>query len=197
MNRGIQRFIPIIFLIVIVGLVIAAAISVVGIFTNNNANDSSETVDKSNEALLSTTADRSVHMTVRGEIVGDETFRSYVVNVTPAKREFTRYKGYLEQPLVNKVYENNTKAYDEFVHALGRANLSKGQPLTGDKDDTRGICADGILYEFEIMKGTESIKRLWTSTCGGSEGSLDGDAGLLQALFLAQVPDAELYIGKD
>jgi hypothetical protein len=197
MNRGIQRFIPMIFLIVIVGLVIAAAVSVVRIFTNNDANQATEQVDKSSEALLSTTADRSVRMTVRGNIVGDEVFRSYRVVVTPSKREFTRYKGYLEQPLVNKTYENNTKAYDEFVHALARANLAKGQSLTGDTDDTRGICADGILYEFEIINGASTLKRLWTTTCGGVAGSLNGDVELLQGLFLAQIPDAEDYIGKD
>lgn len=197
MNRSIQRFIPIIFLIVIVGLIIAAAVSVVQIFSNNDANPSSQVVDASNTALLSTTAERSVRMTVRGEIVGDEAFRSYRVVVTPSSRDFTRYKGYLEQPLVNKTYENNVKAYDEFVHALALANLAKGTALSGDADDTRGICADGILFEFEIMNGTSTVKRLWTTTCGGSKGSLAAEATLLQDLFLAQIPDANQYIGKD
>jgi len=198
MNRGVQRFIPIIFLIVIVGLIIAAAVSVVRIFTSdNNTPQSSQTADISSEALLSTTADRSVKMTVRGPIVGDDTFRSYQVSVTPGKREFTRYKGYLEQPLVNKSYANNTKAYDEFVHALGRANLAKGEGLKGDADDTRGVCAGGILYEFEIINGTNTVKRLWTTTCGDAKGSLTASAGQLQQLFLVQVPDAKQYIGKD
>lgn len=197
MNRGIQRFIPMIFLIVIVGLIIAAAVSVVRIFTSSDQGQSTEQIDRSSEALLSTTADRSVRMTVRGNIVGDDVFRSYRVTVTPSKREFTRYKGYLEQPLVSKTYANNTKAYDEFVHALGRANLAKGQALTGDADDTRGVCADGVLFEFEIINGATTVKRLWTTTCEGAKGSLNGDVGLIQELFLAQVPDAEDYIGKD
>ncbi len=198
MNRGIQRFIPIIFLIVIVGLVIAAAVSVVRIFTSHDdTNQTSQVVDTSNSALLSTTADRSVRMTVRGQIVGDETFRSYQITVSPSKREFTRYKGYLEQPLVSKTYENNAKAYDEFVHALARANLAKGKALTGDADDTRGICASGILYEFEIINGSSTVKHLWTTTCGGVKGLLAADAGQIQQLFLAQIPDADQYIGKD
>ncbi|MDB5177743.1 MAG: exported protein of unknown function [Candidatus Saccharibacteria bacterium] len=198
MNRGLQRFIPIIFLIVIVGLIIAAAVSVVRIFTtDNNSTETSQVADTSGEALLNTTADRSVRMTVRGQIVGDEAFRSYQVVVTPGKREFTRYKGYLEQPLVSKTYENNTKAYDEFVHALGRANLAKGTALAGDADDTRGICAGGILYEFEIMNGSSVVKRLWTTTCGDAKGSLVANAGQVQQLFLAQIPDADDYIGKD
>jgi hypothetical protein len=197
MNRGIQRFIPIIFLIVIVGLIIAAAFSVVRIFTANDSSQTSQVTDTSNDALLSTTADRSVRMTVRGQIVGDETFRSYRVTVTPSKREFSRYKGYLEQPLVNKSYENNTKGYDEFVHALARAQLASGTALTGDEDDTRGICSGGILYEFEIINGASVIKRLWTTTCGDAKGSLKANVGSLQELFTAQIPDADDYIGKD
>jgi len=197
MNRGIQRFIPMIFLIVIVGLIIAAAVSVVRIFTSNNDQQTSQVVDTSNQALLSTTASRSVRMTVRGEIVGDETFRSYQIVVTPGKREFTRYKGYLAEPLSDVTYQNNTKAYDEFVHALSRANLAKGTPLKGDADDTRGICANGILYEFEIINEDKTIKRLWTTNCDNAKGSLAADAGQLQGLFLAQVPDANKYIGKD
>jgi len=197
MNRGIQRFIPIIFLIVIVGLIIAAAVSVVRIFTSNNATEPTQTTNISSEALLSTTADRSVRMTVRGQIVGDDTFRSYQVTVTPSKREFTRYKGYLEQPLVGKTYANNTKAYDEFVHALGRASLAKGESLKGDADDTRGVCAGGILYEFEIINGSNTVKRLWTTNCGDAKGSLAANVGQLQQLFLAQVPEAKQFIGKD
>jgi hypothetical protein len=197
MNRGVQRFIPIIFLIVIVGLIIAAAVSVVRIFTSNNDQQSSQVVDTSNQALLSTTANRSVRMTVRGVIVGDETFRSYEVLVTPGKREFTRYKGYLAEPLSDVTYQNNTKAYDEFVHALSLAGLAKGTALKGNADDTRGICASGILYEFEIINEGKTIKRLWTTNCGGIKGSLTADPGQLQGLFLAQVPDASQYIGKD
>lgn len=197
MNRGIQRFIPIVFLIVIVGLIIAAAVSVVRIVTSNNDQQSSQVVDTSNQALLSTTAGRSVRMTVRGEIVGDETFRSYQIVVTPGKREFTRHKGYLAEPLSDVTYQNNTKAYDEFVHALSLAGLAKGTALTGNADDTRGVCAGGILYEFEIMNEAKTVKRLWTTNCANIKGSLTADAGQLQGLFLVQVPDASQYIGKD
>ncbi|MDB5165187.1 MAG: exported protein of unknown function [Candidatus Saccharibacteria bacterium] len=197
MNRGVQRFIPIIFLIVIVGLLIAAAVSVVRIFTNNNADETSQVIDVSNEALLNTTADRSVRMIARGAIVADEAFRSYQIIITPGMRDFNRYQGYLAQPLVSKQYENNTKAYDEFVHALALAGLAKGTPLAGAADDTRGVCAGGIVYEFAIMNGKSTVKRLWTSTCDTAKGSLVADVGQVRGLFLTQIPDADQYIGKD
>ena len=197
MRRGIQRFIPIIFVLVIIALIIAAAVSVVRIFIGGGGEPTTSVTDTSSQALLSTTADRKVRMTVRGQITGNETFRSYKITVTPSYRIFTRYKGYEDSPLVNKTYDNNVKAYDEFVHALSQANLPKGAALTGNADDTRGICAAGVLYEFEIMNGDSVIKRLWTTTCSGNKGSLSGDVGQLQQLFLAQIPDAGDYIGKD
>lgn len=196
MKRGFQRFIPIIFVLVIIALIIAAAVSVVRIFTGGGEPTTSVT-DTSSQALLSTTADRKVRMTIRGQITGDETFRSYQVTVTPGSRTFTRYQGYQGSPLVSKTYDNNVKAYDEFVHALSQANLPKGTQLTGNADDTRGICAAGVLFEFEIMNGDSVIKRLWTTTCSGNKGSLAGNVGQLQQLFLAQIPDAGDYIGKD
>lgn len=197
MNRGITRFIPIIFIGLIVVLVIAAIVSVVRMVIGNNDQSTSQVLDTSNQALLATDSNRSVRMTARGKIVGNETFRSYRVAVRPDQRTFARYKGYLEQPIVAKKYDNNTKAYEEFVYALSRAGLAKGTVLTGEANDTRGICANGIVYEFEIINGSKVIKRLWTSTCPEAKGSLVADVGLLQQLFVSQIPDAAEYIGKD
>ena len=69
--------------------------------------------------------------------------------------------------------------------------------MSGDANDTRGVCAGGILYEFEIREGDNAVKQLWTSTCKGSPGSLKASADQLRELFLAQVPDARQYIGKN
>ncbi|MEP6710503.1 MAG: hypothetical protein ABJA64_02195 [Candidatus Saccharibacteria bacterium] len=191
-----QRIIPFAFILVILILIIAAITAVVRVVFNNNAPTTS-VVDTSSVALLSTTAEHKVRMTVRGPIVGNEQFRSYQVTVTPDSRDFVRYSGYLDQPLVSKHYGNNVKAYDEFVHALSKANLNKGAALTGDADDTRGICATGQVLEFEIISGDTVTKRLWTSTCKASPGSLATDSTQLRVLFLAQVPDANNYIGKN
>lgn len=197
MNRGVSRFIPIIFIIVIVVLLIAAGISIARMALGGGESAETEQVDNSQSALLSTDTARSVRMTVRGEIVADENFRSYQVTVSPETRTFVRYKGYLDAPLVEKQYKNNTKAYEEFVFALNRAEMTNGTQLTDEANDTRGVCADGIVYEFEILNGTQVVKHLWTTSCRGIGGSLRANAGNLQQLFLAQVPDADKYIGKD
>lgn len=196
MKTGVQRFIPIIFLLVVVALIIAAIVSIARVFIGSGE-PTTPVSDTTTSVLLDTSDSHAVRMTVRGQIVANEDFRTYQVTITPGSRDFTRYKGYLEQPLQTKHYGNNVKAYDEFVHALDKANFAKGEPLTGDANDTRGVCADGVLYEFEIMEGDNTFKQLWTTTCKGSVGSLKASADQLKQLFLAQVPGATQYIGKN
>jgi hypothetical protein len=65
-----------------------------------------------------------------------------------------------------------------------------------DKDSTLGICATGRVYEYEIIDGDTTVKRLWTSTCKGSPGSLKASADQLTNLFVAQIPDANNALGK-
>ena len=84
----------------------------------------------------------------------------------------------------------------EFVYALDKANLPLGTQLSEEKDDTRGICATGRIYEYEIIKGEEVVKRLWTSTCKGSPGSLQASADQLTNLFKVQIPDANKVLSK-
>jgi len=190
MKRSVaQRIIPFVFIIVIVGLAIAAITSVVRMVFTSDAPVAVRS-DVSGDTLLSTAVGHKVRMTIRGPIVGNEEFRSYQVTVTPDSRSFVRYSGYLNQPIGSKQYGNNVKAYGEFVYALSRANLAKGAALSGDADDTRGICASGQVHEFEIVDGDNVVKRLWTSTCKGSAGSLAADSNVLRTLFLAQTPDA-------
>jgi hypothetical protein len=129
-------------------------------------------------------------MTVRGPIVANEQFHSYQMSINSLSRSLTTYQGYLEQPIASKAYDNNLKAYEQFVYALDKANYMNGDELTGDKNDTRGICATGLVYEFEVLNADATVKRLWTSTCKGSSGSLKASVSQIGDLFRAQIPDS-------
>lgn len=188
MYRGSSsRIVPIILIIVIIAIVIAIAVSIIrAVFGGGSAQPSGS--DTSRQELVATSVDRSVRMTVRGPIIASEQFRSYQLTVSPDSRKFTTYQGYLGQVIDTKDLGNNAKAYEEFVYALDKANLMNGTALSGAKDDTRGICATGYVYEFEIRKGDSPLKRLWTSTCSGSRGSLDASLNQVKNLFLRQIP---------
>lgn len=194
-----SRIFPIALVLIITAVVIASLVSLTRVVFFNDADPKVDTVsqaDAGRQALLNTEADRVVRMTVRGAIVADEQFRSYQISVTPSSRTLTTYTGYLDKKVDEVALGNNIPAYEEFVYSLDRANLAKGVELTGDKNDTRGICATGQVYQFVTMKTDKVVKNLWTSTCRGSRGSLDANVDQLKALFVNQIPNASDLIRK-
>lgn len=184
-----SRILPILLVLIVVAIAIAGLVSLGRMIFGGESADPNQ-VDVGREALLNTSVDRSVRMTVRGPIVADEEFRSFQVTISPTSRRIVTYSGYLENTIETKQYSNNVKAYEEFVHALDKANMMNGQAFEGEKDDTRGICATGNVYEFEVVRGGESVKRLWTSTCKGSPGSFKASVKQVESLFLEQIPDS-------
>lgn len=196
-NYKSSRIIPIALILIITAIAIAALVSLARVvfFSEDSSQDTAQ-VDISREALLSTSSDRSVRMIIRGPIVADESFRSYQIRVSPGTRNLTTYTGYLDSQIDSINLGNNIPAYEQFVYALDKADLSKGAELSGDRNDLRGICATGKVYEFQILKADKSVKSLWTSTCKGSQGSLDASVSQLTDLFTSQIPDARSVISK-
>jgi hypothetical protein len=191
-----SRVVPIVLVLIVVAIAIAVLVSVGrAIFGGGSAQDTSK-VDLGVESLLNTAVDRSVRMNVRGPIVADENFRSYQIAVDSSSRRMTTYSGYLDKTIENVQLGNSAKGYEELVYALNRANLMKGVELDDDKNDTRGICATGRVYEFEVLQGNSVIKRLWTSTCKGSPGSLKASVTQIQKLFNDQIPDSRKTLSK-
>lgn len=193
-----SRIFPVILVLIIIAIAIAALVSVGrAIFGGGGEQPAQQSqVDTSRDSLLNTALGHSVRMTVRGPLVADEAFRSYQISVSPDNRSLTTYSGYLERSLETKQLGNNTRAYEEFVYALDKATMVKGEAFTGEKDDTRGICATGKVYEYEILNAGATVKRLWTSTCKGSPGSLKASSKQLEALFHEQIPDRKTLLNK-
>ncbi len=192
-----SRIIPIALVLIISAVAIAGLVSLArAVFFSGNSSQTVTQVDVSREALLSTAVNRSVTMTVRGAIVADEQFRSYQITITPTTRTLTTYVGYLDTKVDQITLGNNTPAYEEFVYALDKANFVKGTELTGDKNDRRGICAIGTVYEFAVLKDNASVKTLWTSTCKSIKGSLSANVTTLTNLFVSQIPKAQPLINK-
>lgn len=199
MQRNGAKFFPLIIIIVIVALVIAAIVSIGrAVFNSGDGNDTEQTaqLDENRAALLNTSTGRSVTMTVRGPIVAQENFTSYRISASNSERSMLIYKGYLEEQTNGKTLGNNTQAYEEFVYALDKANMMQGKASSSDDEakDLRGICAGGYLYEYAVLSGGNEVKKLWTSTCDGSKGTLDASTDQLSGLFLAQIPGSNELI---
>ncbi len=189
------KFLPFIIIIMIVLIVIFAIISIAKALISQKAPTEQRSFYESAKTELLTTDDsRAVSMLVRGEIVGNEDFKSHRITVSPSQRKIEVYKGYSQQTIFSKSFSNTPKAYEEFVYALERANLVKGVPFEVEADNTRGICAEGTVYEFDLLVSNQSIDHLWSSTCKGSKGSLVANSDQIQRLFLRQIPNAEKLI---
>lgn len=189
-----SRTLPILLVAVIVIIAIVALVSLARVVFFSGSSSQPVEADTSQAALLSTTTEHSVQMTVRGPIVADEQFNSYRMTISPNSREITTYNGYLDRVVDRIRLGNNIPAYEEFVFALDRASLAEGEEYGDERDDIRGVCATGKVYEFSILENNESVKTLWSSTCRGASGSLDASATQLIRLFNSQVPDADELI---
>ena len=189
-----SRLFPIFIVLVIIIIIIVAIISIGrAIFSGAQKDDTaSEQQDAGRTALLDTSPTHSVRLTVRGPIVAQEEFASYQINISPSQRAMDVYKGYLDDVQRSKTLTNNKNAYEQFVYALDKANMMKGdEPTDDDKNDLRGICATGYVYEYSVRADDQTVKRLWTSTCDGSKGTLQASTKQLNDLFLAQIPKAD------
>lgn len=189
-NYRTSRILPTILTIVVIIVVIAGIVALARIlFTGaGGSSSSSQETNVAQQSLLNTTDGRAVRMTVRGPIVADEDFRSYRITISPSSRQFEAFKGYLDVTTDQQTLSNNTAAYEEFVHALDKANLATGKQFEGEKNNVRGICATGKVYEFTILSAGDAEAMFWASTCGGSPGSLRGSSSQLSQLFLNQIP---------
>lgn len=185
------------FITLVVIVVVIIAIVSIGRAIFGGGGESSETEeeqDRGRSTLLTVAEGNSVRLVVRGPIVAEEEHQSYSIEASPSSREMTVYKGYLDQVKKRKELSNNRRAYEQFVYALDKANMMLGEvPTDDEKNDLRGICAGGYIYEYSVLTAGSPVKRLWTTTCKGSPGSLNASVEQLNSLFWAQIPgSAEL-----
>lgn len=186
-NSGVQRIIPIALVLIVIVIAVAALFSVGrSIF---GSDDAEEVVNTGQEALLNTSLDRSVRLTVRGPIVADEDFHSYTITATPTSRTLTTYQGYLDNQVDQVQLPNNSRSYEQFIYALDRASMMEASALEGDSNDVRGICATGRVFEYEVLQASNVIKKLWTTSCKQIKGSQKADNRRLSELFRVQIPE--------
>lgn len=189
-----SRFLPVVVIIIAVALIVAALVSIGQlIFNGESEAPVGETTDLSAE-LLTVGGNRGVSMTVRGPIVADEKFRSYQIVITGDQRQITSWEGYNQNDTIdNRTLTNDEKAYRQFVNALNYAGFIKTDQV--ESDDTYGLCADGRVYDFEILAGSSVIDHRWTTNCG-IKGSFRGNGDAIRSLFIDQIPDAEDIISE-
>jgi hypothetical protein len=194
-NSGARRVIPIILVLIVIAVVIAVLVSV-GQNIFGGGGGTTEEVNQGKRSLLNTSEDRSVRMIVRGRIVADENYYSYTITVKPTGRTMTTNNGYLNRVVATEDLTNNIPAYEQFVGALDRAGMMNAPELTGEANNTVGICPAGRMATFETLRGTTVVKSLWRTSCPNATGSLKTEYIGLVNLFNAQIPDSATMISQ-
>ena len=193
-----NRIFPMI-LIAVVVIALVAGLVTLGRYLFSGSGRSEEEQSRqevAREQLTTVNEDRSVRMTIRGPLVADEEFRSYRISVSPSERVYAKYSGYLDRNLEQQDYDNNRQAYVQFVHALDKAAMTQeGKYTEEEASDLRGICATGLVYEFEILSENSVQQRYWTSTCKGSPGTFGASVDQVKGLFRSQIPDDKIDLG--
>lgn len=188
-NRGV-RFLPMVVILLIVIVIIAVIVSVGRSLLGGGQDNREEATDTVRTALLDTSGTNSVAMVVRGPIVANEEFRSYKITVSPTIRDLSVYSGYLDRRTDGDRLDNNKSAYEQFVYALDKAQMTRMRNVE-EPDDLRGICASGYVYDFRILQNDKTlVEHMWTSTCDGSKGTLAASKDQLANLFIEQIPNA-------
>jgi len=194
-RNSFSRFVPILLVIVITIVAVAAVIAIGrALFGGNESDQKDKNINAGQTALLSTDEGRAVRLTVRGPIVANENFRSYSVIVSPSSRQITTYEGYLDKEISQKKLDNNVKAYTELVYALDKRKMMNGTQLTEQQNDLHGICASGKVYKFETLSDNSVVKSLWTSDCSGSKGSAQANVNEILDMFLKQIPEGKKMV---
>lgn len=184
-----SRVFPIAIILIAVAVTIAALVSLARVLFFPAAPLNVSQADTARQELLNTSVTHSVKMFVREEITGAEDARSYEITASPERRTFVGYEGYTGKVIDSARLANSAAGYEQFVHALEKANMTRARQISESDNDTRGVCATGELYIFEIIDGTDTVQSLWTTTCSSTKGSLDANLKNLYELFVAQIPD--------
>lgn len=190
------RVVPIVILAVVTIALILGLVTVGRYIFGGSSTTTTDDVDQTRDQLLTVNVDRSMVMTIRGPIVGDENFLTEEINISPSSRTYTLFNGYRDRVQDQTALDNNTAAYEQFVYALDKADITApGRYTASEASDLRGICATGRVYEFALYDGSARLQWYWTSTCKGSPGTLGASVDQVKNLFTEQIPGIKMKFG--
>lgn len=135
-----------------------------------------------------------IKLLVRGPLVADEDARSYTVEISQSQRILTTYTGYNGGKIGETIQGNSPAAYEQLLYSLKSGGFTKANKETNT--ETRGLCASGRIYRFELIVDNQVNSALWATSCNGARRTLDKgvDFMYLKSLMERQIPGARKTI---
>ena len=133
-------------------------------------------------------ANSEVRLTIEGNIVAQEEFRSIRITVSDNQRTFEILQGYEGSAEERKTFNNNPNAYRTFLTGLQNTAFM----ATQDPDPTilsDAACPQGRRFRYEIIEAGEVVHSSWSTSCSRRHGNFAGDQGSVIRLFQLQIPE--------
>jgi hypothetical protein len=130
--------------------------------------------------------------TVEGELNAEEDHRAIRISVNRNRRTLEVLTGYSQTVVQSQTFSNTQPAYEEFVHALENAGFSRSQEAKYSSEN--GVCPLGRRYMYELNEDDKEVVRSWSTSCGRTDGSFAGNAGLIRQLFENQIPEYKTFV---
>lgn len=165
----------------IVGLIGLVIFLIIRGFSGNNEGSSIQT-----ELLDYAPTQTVMRMTVDGPVNADQEHRSLRVTIGRNSNSAELIHGYQGNVVDTRTFPSNEEAYATFLRAIDLQGFTRGDD-DPDKEDSRGFCPTGRVYTFEIITGSATVQKFWTSSCGG--GTFKGNESVVRRLFRAQIPE--------
>lgn len=127
-----------------------------------------------------------MRLRINGPVDAEQTHRHLTLTVGRNQNTFQLFQGYGDNEIKAQSYPNSEEGYRTFLRALQLQGYLKGND-DPKKADYEGVCPTGRIFIFEIITGSATVQRFWTSSCGG--GTFGGNTALIRQLFRAQIPD--------
>lgn len=173
--------------LITVGLIILAFFLVFKSLGNNTSSSKTQ----NSPAVVSSYAasDTQVRMRVEGKVISETEHTAYQITVGRSEVRLETFTGYNNQIKETLTYTNTQESYTNFLKALDYAGYMKGLAnITDSQKDDRGACANGRRFIFEIVSGSSTKQRYWTSSCRNVTGTFRGNSDEVRRLFERQLP---------
>lgn len=139
------------------------------------------------ETISSVEQASTVRYIVDGPVVANKEHRSTEVTISRSVVSMKVYSQYGSKLVASKSYTNTDDAYEAFLAALEKLDVTDRVRGTDAEDDYNelGACAQGKRYILEI----DTDIRRWSTSCRNVDGTAGFSMGAVRSLVEKQVPD--------
>jgi len=120
---------------------------------------------------------------VSGPIVAEQEHYEYEIFVNENVVTMKTYVGYDKEEVNSRSFKNTQSAYDTFLAALQRMDVTALRENTKEDDSEQGVCPSGRRYVMNV----DDLRR-WSASCSRRVGNAGFRMNDVRELFEDQIP---------